>query len=40
MKPLPKGHNAVECEWIFKIKRGATSEIVRHKIRLVGRGFS
>ena len=37
---LPKGHKAVGCKWIFKTKRDAASEIVRHKARLVARGFS
>lgn len=37
---LPAGRTAVGCRWIFKIKRGASNEIVKHKARLVAQGFS
>ena len=37
---LPPSRKAVGCKWVFKTKRDATGEIVRHKARLVARGFS
>ena len=37
---LPKDRKAVGCKWVFKTKRDASGEIVRHKARLVARGFS
>ena len=37
---LPKGCKAVGCKWVIKTKRDAAGEIVRHKVRLVARGFS
>jgi hypothetical protein len=37
---LPKSRKTVGCKWVFKTKRDAAGEIVRHKARLVARGFS
>src|SRR5579875_1494527 len=37
---LPKDRKAVGSKWVFKTKRDASGEIVRHKARLVARGFS
>ena len=40
LTPLPPSRKAVGSKWVFKTKRDATGEIVRHKARLVARGFS
>lgn len=37
---LPKGKRAISTKWIFKTKRNNDGEIIRHKARLVARGFS
>jgi hypothetical protein len=36
---LPRGHNAVALKWVFKLKRDEAGAIVKHKARLVARGF-
>ena len=40
LTPLPKQRKSVSCKWVFKTKRDAKGDIVRHKARLVARGFS
>lgn len=37
---LPEGMNLVDNKWVFKVKRNEKGEIIRHKARLVARGFS
>lgn len=37
---LPADRKAIKCRWVFKIKRNANGEIVRHKARLVAKGCS
>jgi len=36
---LPKGHNTIGVNWIFKTKRNAEGEIKKHKARLVAKGY-
>jgi len=37
---LPEGRKAIKCRWVFKIKRDTSGKIVKHKARLVGKGYS
>jgi hypothetical protein len=36
---LPQGHRAITMKWVYKLKRNETGEIIKHKARLVVRGF-
>jgi hypothetical protein len=36
---LPRAHNAITLKWVFKLKRDEAGAIVKHKARLVARGF-
>jgi hypothetical protein len=36
---LPHGHRMITLKWVFKLKRDETGAIVKHKARLVARGF-
>jgi hypothetical protein len=36
---LPQGHRAITLKWVYKPKRNEAGEIVKHKARLVARGF-
>ena len=36
---LPHGHRAITLKWVFKLKRDEAGAIVKHKVRLVARGF-
>jgi hypothetical protein len=36
---LPQGHRAITLKWVYKLKRNEAGEIVKHKARLVVRGF-
>jgi hypothetical protein len=37
---LPRGHSAITLKWVFKLKRDEAGAIVKHKARLVARGFA
>lgn len=37
---LPPNKELVSCKWIFKLKKDADGNIVKHKARLVARGFT
>jgi hypothetical protein len=39
LSDLPKGHNQIGLKWVFKLKYDEQGEIVKHKDRLVARGF-
>jgi hypothetical protein len=36
---LPAGHQAIGLKWVFKLKRDEAGKIIKHKARLVARGF-
>lgn len=36
---LPSGHKSFGLEWVYKLKRDANREIIRHKARLVMKGY-
>jgi hypothetical protein len=36
---LPRGHRAITLKWMFKLKRDEVGAIIKHKARLVARGF-
>jgi hypothetical protein len=36
---LPHGHSEITLKWVFKLKRDGAGAIVKHKARLVARGF-
>jgi hypothetical protein len=36
---LPRGHSAITLKWMFKMKRDEVGAIIKHKARLVTRGF-
>ena len=35
---LPAGHKAIGLKWVFKLKKDADGNIVKHKARLVAKG--
>ncbi|KAL8116611.1 hypothetical protein AgCh_022957 [Apium graveolens] len=37
---LPKGHKVIGLKWIFKVKRDADGNILKHKARLIAKGFA
>src|SRR6185312_15070292 len=36
---LPRGHRVITLKWVFKLKRDEAGTVVKHKARLVARGF-
>jgi hypothetical protein len=36
---LPSGYSVITLKWVFKLKRDEAGAIVKHKARLVARGF-
>ena len=37
---LPKDRNAIDCKWVYCIKRDDKGKITKYKARLVAKGFS
>lgn len=37
---LPKGQKVIGLKWIFKLKKDANGEIVKHKAKLVAKGYA
>ncbi|KAH0813975.1 hypothetical protein GEV33_008816 [Tenebrio molitor] len=40
LEELPKGKKAIDCKWVFKIKRDETGTLDKYKARLVVKGCS
>jgi hypothetical protein len=40
LSELPKGARAIGLKWVFKVKKDAAGKIVKHKARLVEKGFA
>jgi hypothetical protein len=36
---LPVGHRPITLKWVFKLEKNEVGEVVKHKARLVARGF-
>jgi hypothetical protein len=36
---LPRGHRVITFKWVFKLKRDEVGAMIKHKARLVARGF-
>jgi hypothetical protein len=36
---LPRGHKAIGLKWVFKLKHDEHGDIVKHKVRLVAKGY-
>ena len=39
MADLPAGHRAITLKWVYKLKKDETGAVIKHKARLVARGF-
>jgi hypothetical protein len=39
-RSLPKDHRAIGLKWVFKVKTDASGNIVKHKARLVTKGYA
>jgi hypothetical protein len=37
--PLLDGHRPISLKWVFKLKKDELSTVIKHKARLVARGF-
>jgi hypothetical protein len=36
---LPPGHRAITLKWVFKVNKDEAGAVIKHKARLVARGF-
>jgi hypothetical protein len=36
---LPNNHKAIGLKWVYKIKKDAEGNLVKHKVRLVDKGY-
>jgi hypothetical protein len=36
---LPPGHRPIGLKWVFKMKKDATSAVIKHKARLIAKGY-
>jgi hypothetical protein len=37
--PLPASHRPITLKWVYKLKKDELSTVIKHKARLVARGF-
>ena len=37
---LPRGHRAIGLKWVFKVKKGPYGHVIKHKARLVTKGYA
>jgi hypothetical protein len=37
--PLPDGHRPITLKWVFKLKKDELGTVIKHKARLLARGF-
>jgi hypothetical protein len=40
LSSLPAGHRAIELKWVFKVKKDPQGRIMKHKARLVVKGYA
>lgn len=36
---LPAGHRPIGLKWVYKLKKNADGEVVKHKAKLVAKGY-
>jgi hypothetical protein len=36
---LPRGHKAIGLKWVFKLKHDEQGRVVKHKARLIAKGY-
>jgi hypothetical protein len=36
---LPRGHRPIGLKWVYKLKKDAAGKVVKHKVRLVAKGY-
>ena len=37
---LPAGHKIIGLKWVFKLKKNSEGEVIKHKVRLVAKGYT
>ena len=37
--PLPPGHQPIVLKWVYKVKKNAAGEVIKHKAWLVAKGY-
>lgn len=39
LEDLPTGHRAIGLNWVYKLKKNSAGEIIKHKARLMAKGY-